>query len=394
MVDDLLEPISGENPAGEDLNGNAEWNVLQRLRRTAYSDQGRHGKTAWTKLRKSSAEALCSVSKDLRIGVLWAAANTHLEGFEGLAEGVRLVSGLWSRYGSRRVDDHPDDEDLLPFAVESLEVNLLQVRLAESGFTFTTVINSRTDPELASQIQSEVARYRNRWLPLRSKLNAVDAVFQEFQKMVAQRVGTTPAAFNQLSETVADMRRTFSVWAVPEVGTDERPVEPEAPPSVVSGYSIYLWIEGVGGESVDSNHGGWIEGTAYSQAMECATASAESSQETFEMEKDLDRSSPALYDAVHTGRVFARVIVDVCRGAERLLRIEMRDARIARVVQSAVSASERLRPAEKISFEYRRIQWTYSKLRGPDGQREGNTSSAWTRPAAAPEPRGRRTTSH
>ena len=83
-----------------------------------------------------------------------------------------------------------DDEDLLPFAVESLEVNLLQVRLAESGLTFTTVINSRTDPELASEIQSEVARHRNRWLPLRSKLNAVDAAIQEFQKTVAQRVGT------------------------------------------------------------------------------------------------------------------------------------------------------------------------------------------------------------
>ena len=166
------------------------------------------------------------------------------------------MSGLWSRYASRRVDDHPDDEDVLPFAIESLEVNLLQVSLAESGLTFTTVINSRTDPELASEIQSEVARYRNRWLPLRSKLNAVDAAIQEFQKTVAQRVGTTPAAFNHLSETVADMRRTFSVWAVPEVGTEERPVEPEALPSRVSGYSIYLWIEGVGGESVDSNHGG------------------------------------------------------------------------------------------------------------------------------------------
>ena len=85
MVDDLLEPISGDDPAGEDLSGNAEWNVLRRLRRTAYSDKGR-GKTAWTKLRKSSAEALSSVSKDLRIGVLWVAANTNLEGFEGLAE--------------------------------------------------------------------------------------------------------------------------------------------------------------------------------------------------------------------------------------------------------------------------------------------------------------------
>jgi type VI secretion system Hcp family effector len=387
MVDELLEPISEEDPAGKDLSGNAEWNALQRLRRTAYSDRGGQGKTAWKKLRNSSAEALCSVSKDLRIGVLWAAANANLEGFEGLAEGVRLVSGLWSRYAPR---DDPDDEDLLPFAVESLEVSLLQVSLAESGLTFTTVINSRSDPELAGQIRSEVTQYRNRWLSLRSKLNAVDSAIQEFQKIVAQRRGTTPSAFEHLSETVADMRRTFSAWAVPEVETDERPAEAAAPPPfLASGYSIYLWIDGVAGESLESNHEGWIEGTGYSQTMGAPTASGESPQETFEIEKELDRASPALYDAVHTGRVFARVMVDVSRTV-RFLRIEMRDARIRQVVQSAVSMTERLRPTEKISFEYRRIQWTYSKL-GLDARREGNTSSAWTPPAATAEPRRRHT---
>jgi type VI secretion system Hcp family effector len=388
MVDELLEPISEEHPAGEDLSGNAEWNVLQRLRRTAYSDRGGHGKTAWKKLRNSSAEALCSVSKDLRVGVLWAAANANVEGFEGLAEGVRLVSGLWSRYAPR---DDPDDEDLLPFAVESLEVSLLQVSLAESGLTFTTVINSRSDPELAWQIRSEVARQRNRWISLRSKLNAVDSAIQEFQKIVEQRRGITPSAFEHLSETVADMRRTFSAWAVPEVETDEQPVEVEAPPpSQVSGYSIFLWIDGVAGESLDSNHEGWIEGTGYSQTMGAPTASGESSPETFEIEKELDRASPALYDAVHTGRVFARVMVDVSRTV-RFLRIELRDARITQVVQCAASMTERARPTEKISFEYRRIQWTYSKL-GPDRQREGNTSSAWTPPAATAEARRRHTT--
>ena len=385
-----MEPIPGEHPEGEDLRGSAEWDFLLRLRRTAYGEKGRQRKTAWGDLRHASAEALRSVSKDLRIGVLWVAANANLEGFEGLAEGIRLVSGLWSLYAPR---DDPDDEDLLSFAVESLEMSLLQVSLAESGLTFTTVINSRSDPELAGQIRSEVARQRNRWLSLRSKLNAVDSAIQEFQKIVEQRRGITPSAFEHLSETVADMRRTFSAWAVPEVETDERPVEPTAPPpSQASGYSIHLWIDGVAGESLESNHEGWIEGTGYSQTMGAPRASGESSPETFEIEKELDRASPALYDAVHTGRVFPRVMVDVGRTV-RFLRIEMRDARITQVVQSGVSMTERARPTEKICFEYRRIQWTYSKL-GPDRQREGNTSSAWTPPAVAAEPRrGHRTRS-
>jgi type VI secretion system Hcp family effector len=128
--------------------------------------------------------------------------------------------------------------------------------------------------------------------------------------------------------------------------------------------------------------------------MRRSAAPAESPQHTFEIEKRLDRSSPALYDAVHTGRVFQRVIVEVCRStdlAERFLRIEMTDAVITQVVQCAVSSCQRPRPTETIFFEYRRIQWTYTKLRQPDALREGNTSSAWTRPAVAHESRKRQT---
>jgi len=136
------------------------------------------------------------------------------------------------------------------------------------------------------------------------------------------------------------------------------------------------------GEGVADHHKGWIVGLAYRQSLQRPTAADEARQPAFEIEKSLDRASPALYHAVHFGRVFSKVIVEVCRGtdqAERFLTIEMSDAVIAQVRQAAASSSGRSRPVETVVFEYRRIQWTYTKLRQPDASREGNTSSAWTR---------------
>jgi hypothetical protein len=65
------------------------------------------------------------------------------------------------------------------------------VALAETGFTFTTAINSRAGPELAAEIHSEVALPRDLWLRAQSKLNAVDAAIQDFQTVVGQRHSAT-----------------------------------------------------------------------------------------------------------------------------------------------------------------------------------------------------------
>jgi type VI secretion system Hcp family effector len=162
--------------------------------------------------------------------------------------------------------------------------------------------------------------------------------------------------------------------------TDSAPQPP--PPPKEPGYAIHLWIEGLSGESATPHHKGWIVALAYRQSLHRPTAANEALQPTFEIEKNLDRASPSLYHSVHIGRVFAKVIIDVCRDtekSERFLRIEMGDAAITELRQSAVASAESSRPVETVVFEYQRIQWTYTKLRQPDAVREGHSSSSWTR---------------
>jgi type VI secretion system secreted protein Hcp len=189
-------------------------------------------------------------------------------------------------------------------------------------------------------------------------------------------------------------------------GVDNRELTPEAaaakPPdpdqarqSVAAKepeYAIHLWIEGLSGESAAAHHKEWIVALAYRQSLHRPTVANETLQPTFEIEKNLDRASPTLYHAVHIGRVFGKVVIEVCRDteqSERFLRIEMSDAVITEVRQMAAAFSGSSRPVEAVVFEYQRIQWTYTKLRQPDAQREGHSSSSWTRTIVAPESKPR-----
>jgi type VI secretion system Hcp family effector len=337
---------------------------------------------AWKDLRKGCAEALRSKSKDLCIALWWTEASALLDGFSGFTEGVRLVNGLWRHHHENL------DEGLADVVAGSLETSLLQVTLAES-LTFTTVINSRSDSELASQIQQKVACRREYCLGLLSELSAVEKALRDFQERFGSDGHALPTGFEHLRNLVADMRRTFEAWAALEDVPRSAPAELVEPPNEPD-FRIFLWVQGIRGESDAPRHQGWIEGTAYTQTMRRPRTSAEVHQTRIKIRKRLDRSSPELYDAAHTGRVFSNVTMDVCRNTgqvERFLRIEMSDATITEVRHSGISSSQHSRPAETVTFEYRRIQWIYTKLRQPDARPEGNTSSVWTRPVPSPESR-------
>ena len=189
------------------------------------------------------------------------------------------------------------------------------------------------------------------------------------------------------SKALADMRQTVpdrsDTQGLPE-NEHAEPVAPEAPAQEPD-YRIYLRIEGVPGESVAVHHDQWIEALAYTHALRHPSASEEALPPTFEIKKYVDRASPALYHAAYSGRVFTAVVIDVCRtaeAAERFLRIEMSDSAISEVRQTANPSSGQARPTETIVFDYKRIRWTYTKLRREDAAPVGNTSCAWTGPAA------------
>ncbi len=390
MGDDLLYPVPGEHPTGDDLHGGAEWEALAALRR----------KADWVALQKKCADILRSKSKDLEIALWWTEANSRFYGLPGLAEGVGLVSGLLSRFTPEDLHfkaaarDDPSrpaesgyDRDFVTYVADWLDRCLLQIQLDDSRYTLTTLLNARFDKGLQSQVLREYPNLHTPSIDLRT----FETALGEFEQVIDKQ-GGAGGAFSHLKRTLADIRSSSYRWSSHEKqegsNSDETPPVTEKFRDGETGqqYDIFFWIEGIPGESTNAQHLGWLDCTAYRQSLRRPEPPAEEPQPEFEIEKNLDRASPALYRAVHSGRIFSTVIVEVCRRGDqpqRFLKIEMSDAIIIQVQQTASASSGCLRPSEVVHFEYRRIHWTYTKLQ-LDGLKEGNTSGAWTyaRPAS------------
>jgi type VI secretion system ImpA family protein len=113
---ELLEPIPGARPAGEDLDGSAELANLEHLRRPiaqrGVSIRGAAPeKPDWPAIEAAAASLLKEKSKDLRTALWWTEARLAQDGFSGLSEGLELLQGLIERYwdGGLRPDDDAEE---------------------------------------------------------------------------------------------------------------------------------------------------------------------------------------------------------------------------------------------------------------------------------------------
>jgi type VI secretion system protein ImpA len=104
VIDDLLDPISPDQPAGVDLRWTPEWDRIKEARRSDDGlDSGKWAKrdrkvSNWRLVQEFSAAMLRERSKDLQLAMWWTEANIKLIGFAGLRDGLRLSRELIVRY--------------------------------------------------------------------------------------------------------------------------------------------------------------------------------------------------------------------------------------------------------------------------------------------------------
>jgi type VI secretion system protein ImpA len=121
MSDRLLDPITPEQPAGENLRWLPEWD---RIREARQSDDSlpkgkwerRESKVAdWGLTRELATAMLRTRSKDLELAMWLTEANIHLDGFEGLAKGLWITRELLSRFWDAglfpEMEDGPEDRN-------------------------------------------------------------------------------------------------------------------------------------------------------------------------------------------------------------------------------------------------------------------------------------------
>ena len=154
---------------------------------------------------------------------------------------------------------------------------------------------------------------------------------------------------------------------------------------------IYIKFNGkykIDGESLDSDHSKWIEVTSWDHSVrqpKSATASSAGGHTAERCEhgdmifmKDLDLTSPKLWEACSAGHTFDEIVIDFMRadGNSRVkyLEVQLKHALITSVTPSVQDEGI---PKEAFALKYAAIQWTYSK-QDIKGGNTGNSTASWS----------------
>jgi type VI secretion system protein ImpA len=103
--EELLQPISPENPAGRDLRYEPLFNQILEARRAddrfgvgAWEKEEGRKVAEWNGVADLALGALKDSSKDLRLACFLTEAAIHLDGFEGMRDCLRLIRELLHRF--------------------------------------------------------------------------------------------------------------------------------------------------------------------------------------------------------------------------------------------------------------------------------------------------------
>jgi type VI secretion system protein ImpA len=154
--ENLLAPIPGENPSGQNLRYVPIYDKIKEARRKeeviAQGDWQRPLKEAdYRQVIKLASEALATKGKDLQVAAWLTEALIYEEGISGLRDGVKLLRGLLENFWDS-VFPEPEDGDLELRAAplnwvgdyRDVELAIHQVALTTSGLDWFKYKESQT----------------------------------------------------------------------------------------------------------------------------------------------------------------------------------------------------------------------------------------------------------
>ena len=129
----------------------------------------------------------------------------------------------------------------------------------------------------------------------------------------------------------------------------------------------FLHIDGIKGESTDSQHKDWIEVLSYSQGAGASAPGAADAKKTsgpgeIVITKTVDVSSPFLQKFCASGKHIPKVTLDVVRPGAKPETAEMSDVVLSNASPHASSHDKATDvPTESITLSYGTIKWTYTQ---------------------------------
>ncbi len=174
--------------------------------------------------------------------------------------------------------------------------------------------------------------------------------------------------------------------------TEEKPpsnglVEPQSTSTTTNGGAnkIFLNVDGIPGESLDTKHDEWIDVISFSHGISLPTSTLTtrttggSTHEVFTVVKELDKASPKLALACCNGSHITEIIIEVCRAdtSDKYMRYTLTDVIVVSISQNVSSQGEDARPIEEISLRYGRIDWSYTEIDPVTSAAKGNVEAYW-----------------
>jgi type VI secretion system protein ImpA len=204
LRDDLLAPIPGENPSGENLRYAPVYDKIKEARRedddAPQGEWQRERKTAdFNLVIKLAGDALATKSKDLQLAVWLAEAALRKEGYAGLRDGLVLLHGLLNEFWDT-VYPEMEDGDLelraapLDWIGSYLDGPLRKTGFTKSGLGYFKYKESRTVGYEEQAAESETRRNARETAVAEGKITA-----EEFDKAIEL---TPTAHYAQWVETL------------------------------------------------------------------------------------------------------------------------------------------------------------------------------------------------
>jgi type VI secretion system protein ImpA len=265
LREDLLTPIAGENPSGQDIRRDTKlllYDQIKEARRQEddlpQGDWQHERKLADYQLAaKLGQDALASTSKDLQIAVWVAEALLQTEGYAGLSQGLTLCHGLIATFWDSLYPPIEDgDLELraapLDWLGSALEIPLKSLPLNNTGHSWFKYKESRTvgyeeqsqtDKEKKTRAKSIsegklsaeafdkafVETPKAVYLQFERNLDKCLACVKSLDELCREKFGDAAPSFGKLKIALEEVRHTVHSLLQKKRETEPDPVEAVAP---------------------------------------------------------------------------------------------------------------------------------------------------------------------
>ncbi|MBN1566664.1 MAG: type VI secretion system protein TssA [Acidobacteria bacterium] len=278
LRDDLLNPIPGENPCGENLRYNPVYDKIKEARReeddVPQGDWQYERKTAdYPVVLKLAGEALATKSKDLQIAVWLTEALIKTESFAGLRAGLDLISGLIGNFWDCLYPEI-DDGDLelraapLDWLGSRMDTTLRSLPITKSGYSWYQSREARLvgyEDESAEEEKREAraaaiaegkitgedwdkafnSTPKGFYVNLESTLDGILESIDSLSALCGDKFGNDAPSFSPLKTTIEELRHSVHglLQKKRESEPDDSSAGAEAPPEDAAPEESSSWAE-------------------------------------------------------------------------------------------------------------------------------------------------------